>query len=128
MWKGSGYSCTDRVGYLLDHFSLTEGEAKTNLMKQGHCPESRVVGYIGAVQTSHGPKEPSPIGDMFSCRQKPKPGENSFDNFCGHCKYHITDPDNAFPCHLSVHILIYFYNGSSKKVYGKDRNIAASKE
>ena len=77
-------------------------------MKQGHCPENRIVGYIApapAPKAPAKPKEPSPIGDLFSCRQRPKHGEKSYANFCGHCVWKGT----KYSCFQRVKFLTATY-------------------
>eukprot|EP00581_Thalassiosira_minuscula_P019512 CAMPEP_0183719292 /NCGR_PEP_ID=MMETSP0737-20130205/12299_1 /TAXON_ID=385413 /ORGANISM="Thalassiosira miniscula, Strain CCMP1093" /LENGTH=650 /DNA_ID=CAMNT_0025949007 /DNA_START=140 /DNA_END=2092 /DNA_ORIENTATION=+ len=76
-WKRSRYNCDARVKSLYDRFEVPPAEAKTTLMKQGHCPDER--GW---------PEADPEVPTFYGCRKRPDEEDpDSLDNFCGHLQW-----------------------------------------
>jgi len=93
-YKGSLFSCDQRVTYMKQRFGMTENEAKIGVMKWGHCPDptgNTPKPQVGPELSSSG----EPLPTYGGCRKRYNPNlGNVLDNFCGHCEW----KNSAYTC------------------------------
>ena len=93
-YKGSLFSCDQRVTYMKQRFGMTDDEAKIGIMKWGHCPDptgQTPKPQVGPELSSSG----EPLPTYGGCRKRYNPDlGNVLDNFCGHCEW----KNSAYTC------------------------------
>ena len=113
-YKGSNFSCGQRVAYMMSKFAMTEVDAKTDLMQLGHCPDAPSQPNMWQEAIKENPHVSStgePLPTMFdSCRKRPKEGD-ALSHFCGFCQWKVS----GMNCFKRVLYLREYYGNSEEQ-------------